>query len=47
MGTLFDQDSIEQPEQTVRNAIYVSIVSATLLYVMVAIVTTDLVALLD
>lgn len=43
MGTLFDQDSIEQPEQTVRNAIYVSIVSATLLYVMVAIVTTDLV----
>ena len=43
METLFDQDSIAEPEQTVRNAIYVSIVSATLLYVMVAIVTTDLV----
>ena len=39
----FDQDSIESPERTVKNAVYVSIVAATLLYVMVAIVTTDLV----
>lgn len=40
---LFDQDSIENPEHTVRNAIYVSIVGATLLYVLVAVVTTNLV----
>ena len=40
---LFDQDSIENPERTVPNAIYVSIVGATLLYVMVAVVTTNLV----
>jgi amino acid transporter len=40
---LFDQESIVNPEKTVRNAIYVSIVGATLLYVLVAIVTTNLV----
>ena len=40
---LFDQESIANPETTVRNAIYVSIVGATLLYVLVAIVTTNLV----
>ena len=40
---LFDQDSIKNPKQTVRNAIYVSIVGATLLYVLVAVVTTNLV----
>ena len=40
---LFDQESIENPEDTVRTAIYVSIIAATLLYVMVAVVTTNLV----
>lgn len=40
---LFDQESIENPTDTVRNAIYISIGSATLLYVLVAVVTTNLV----
>ncbi|GGN22859.1 APC family permease [Halarchaeum nitratireducens] len=38
----FDLDSIEDPEATVRKAIYVSIVFTTLLYVLVAVVTTNL-----
>lgn len=41
---LFDQDSIAKPESTVRTAIYLSILAATALYVVVAIVTTNLVA---
>jgi amino acid transporter len=39
----FDQESIEDPERTVRNAVYISIAAATVLYVIVAVVTTDLV----
>ncbi|GGM67062.1 amino acid transporter [Halarchaeum rubridurum] len=38
----FDLDSIENPEETVRKAIYASIVFTTLLYVLVAVVTTNL-----
>ncbi|GAA0311705.1 APC family permease [Halarchaeum salinum] len=38
----FDLDSIENPEETVRKAIYTSIAFTTLLYVLVAIVTTNL-----
>lgn len=41
---LFDQESIRDPQRTVRTGIYVSIVSATVLYVLVAVVTTNLVA---
>ncbi|MFB6141396.1 MAG: APC family permease [Halosimplex sp.] len=41
---MFDQDSIEDPQDTVRTAIYVSIATATALYVVVAVVTTNLVA---
>jgi amino acid transporter len=39
----FDQESIEDPERTVRNAVYISIAAATVLYVIVAVVTTGLV----
>lgn len=39
----FDQDSIRDPEDTVRKAIYISIGFATFLYVIVAVVTTNLV----
>jgi amino acid transporter len=39
---LFDQESIENPRETVRKAIYISIVSATVLYILVALVTTNL-----
>lgn len=42
---MFDQDSIENPRETVRKAIYISIVGTTLLYVLVAVVTTNLVSL--
>ncbi|MFB6078268.1 MAG: APC family permease [Halarchaeum sp.] len=38
----FDLDSIENPTETVPRAIYVSIVFTTLLYVLVAVVTTNL-----
>lgn len=41
---LFDQENIEDPERTARNAIYISIIVATLLYVLVAVVTTNLVS---
>ncbi|WP_330633409.1 APC family permease [Halocatena halophila] len=41
---LFDQGSIENPHETVKKAIYVAIVGATLLYVLVAVVTTNLVS---
>ncbi|ELZ74353.1 cationic amino acid transporter [Haloferax larsenii JCM 13917] len=39
---LFDQESIEDPRETVKKAIYISIVGATALYVLVALVTTNL-----
>ncbi|MFC6723014.1 APC family permease [Halobium palmae] len=39
----FDQDSIRDPEETVRKAIYISIGFATFLYIVVAVVTTNLV----
>lgn len=38
----FDLDSIADPQVTVRRAIYTSVVVTTLLYVLVAVVTTDL-----
>lgn len=41
---LFDRDSIENPAETIRKAIYISIVGVTGLYIIVAIVTTDLVS---
>lgn len=40
----FDQESIRDPEETIRKAIYASILSATTLYVLVAVVTTNLVS---
>ncbi|MFB6164593.1 MAG: APC family permease [Haloarculaceae archaeon] len=40
----FDQDSIRDPAATTRKAIYLSIAIATALYVLVAVVTTDLVS---
>lgn len=40
---LFDQDSIENPEKTIRKGIYISIVGTTILYILVAMVTTNLV----
>ena len=40
---LFDQGSIRDPQSTVRRAVFVSIGIATVLYVMVAVVTTNLV----
>lgn len=42
---MFDQESIENPRETVRKAVYISIVGTTLLYVLVAVVTTNLVPL--
>jgi len=39
---MFDQDSIRDPKATVRKAIFVSIVFTTGLYILVAVVTTDL-----
>jgi amino acid transporter len=41
---LFDQDSIEDPHATTRRAVYLSIAIATTLYVLVAVVTTNLVS---
>ncbi|MFB6180103.1 MAG: APC family permease [Halorientalis sp.] len=41
---MFDQGSIRDPESTVKKAIYISIATATFLYVIVAVVTTNLVA---
>lgn len=40
---MFDQESIEDPRETVRKAIYVSIIGTTFLYMLVAVVTTNLV----
>ncbi|WP_254543325.1 APC family permease [Halomarina pelagica] len=39
---MFDQGSIENPEETVKRAIFASIFAATIIYVLVAIVTTNL-----
>ncbi|MFB6125638.1 MAG: APC family permease [Halanaeroarchaeum sp.] len=41
---LFDQDTIRDPENTVRKAVYASIAVATFLYIVVALVTTNLVS---
>jgi len=41
---MFDQESIADPRETVRKAIYLSIAGTTVLYVMVAVVTTNLVS---
>ena len=41
---LFDQENIENPQRTISKAIYGSIVFATALYVVVAVVTTNLVS---
>ncbi|MFB6142843.1 MAG: APC family permease [Halorientalis sp.] len=41
---MFDQDSIENPDETVPRAIYLSIVGTTVLYALVAVVTTNLVS---
>ena len=41
---LFDQDQMENPKTTARRAIYISIAGATTIYVLVAIVTTNLVS---
>ena len=40
----FDQDSVEDPQTTVGRAVYLSIAIATGLYVLVAVVTTNLVS---
>ncbi len=40
---LFDRDSIRNPAETIRKAIYISIVGVTAIYIIVAIVTTNLV----
>ncbi|SIR05550.1 Amino acid transporter [Haladaptatus litoreus] len=40
---LFDRNSVRNPAETIRTAIYVSIVGVTGLYVIVAVVTTNLV----
>lgn len=42
---MFDQESIRNPSETVRKAIYISLVGTTVLYTLVAIVTTNLVPL--
>jgi amino acid transporter len=42
---MFDQDSIRNPAETVRKAIYISLVGTTVLYALVAVVTTNLVSL--
>ena len=39
---LFDQENIADPRETVRKAIYISIAGATALYILVALVTTNL-----
>lgn len=39
---MFDQGTIKDPKKTIRKAIYISIGSATALYVLVAVVTTNL-----
>lgn len=41
---LFDQDQMENPKDTARRAIYISIAGATTIYILVAIVTTNLVS---
>ncbi|WP_273836685.1 APC family permease [Halococcus sp. PRR34] len=41
---LFDQENIENPQETITKAIYGSIVFVTALYVIVAVVTTNLVS---
>ncbi|WP_410765401.1 APC family permease [Haloferax sp. DFSO60] len=41
----FDQESIENPSETLPRAVYVSIVGATVLYILVALVTTNLAGL--
>lgn len=38
----YDQDSIRNPERTVPKGVYISIAAATVLYVLVAVVTTNL-----
>lgn len=40
---MFDQESIENPRETVRKAIYLSVIGTTFLYMLVAVVTTNLV----
>jgi len=40
---MFDQKSISNPKETVRKAIYISVAGTTVLYVLVAVVTTNLV----
>ncbi|KZN26342.1 amino acid transporter [Haladaptatus sp. R4] len=40
---LFDRDSIKNPAETIRKAIYISIVGVTAIYIIVAVVTTNLV----
>ncbi len=42
----YDQDSIRNPERTVPRGVYVSIVAATVLYVLVGVVTTNLLSAL-
>lgn len=42
---MFDQDSIRNPSETVAKAIYISLVGTTILYALVAVVTTNLVSL--
>lgn len=39
---LFDQERIHDPKETVKKAIYISLVTATALYAVIAIVTTNL-----
>ncbi len=41
---LFDRDSVKNPAETIRTAIYLSVVGVTGLYVIVAVVTTNLVS---
>ncbi|MFB6204523.1 MAG: APC family permease [Candidatus Nanohaloarchaea archaeon] len=41
---MFDQDSIKNPKETIKKAIFASIAVATFIYVIVAIVTTNLVS---
>lgn len=41
---LFDSDSIKNSAKTIRKAIYISIVSVTVLYILIAVVTTNLVS---
>jgi amino acid transporter len=41
---LFDQDQMDDPKETARQAIYLSIAGATTIYILVALVTTNLVS---